>query len=161
LITLVLCAEGVLRQPLLYLSLYFKNNRSRYYDLLQRIRSDGDWEEWLTFFAIGVAETAETAVVTASRIADLFAEDRISVEEAGRAAGSALRVYQTMQRRPVVSIARIAGETGLSKPATASALGLLENRSICREITGKKRNRLYAYTRYLEILSEGVESEPG
>src|SRR5688572_875961 len=100
LITLALVAEGVLREPLLYLSLYLKANRATYYELLQRVRTQGEWEPWVSFFARGVQETAEGAVSTARRLAQVFAEDRLRIEALGRIAGSALRVHHALQLHP-------------------------------------------------------------
>lgn len=157
LITLLLCSEGVLREPLLYLSLYFKRHRSDYYDSLQRTRTEGDWEHWLSFFAAGIRETADEAVNSAQRIARLFEEDRTSIRALGRAAGSALQVHEFLQRHPVTPIARAASGTGLSIPTVTAAFSALGKQGVVRELTGKKRNRLYGYPRFLEILGEGVE----
>jgi len=156
LIALLLCAEGVLREPLLYLSLYLKANRERYFELLQVAREEGDWEAWLQFFAEGVQETAEGAVATARRLISLFQEDRDRIQGV-RAAGSALRMHHALQQRPILSIGRAARETGLSVPTVTAALGTLEKLGVARELTGRKRNRLYAYDRYVKVLSEGTE----
>jgi len=142
LITLLLCAEGVLRQPLLYLSLYLKQNRTRYYDLLQSVRQTGDWEEWLAFFADGVHDTAEGAVQTARRLVDLFQRDRQKIQAIGRLAGSALRVHDGLQRRPLSTIAGLRKATGLSVPTVTTALEALARLRIVREITSRRRNRV-------------------
>jgi Fic family protein len=156
LVTLLLAAEGVLREPLLYLSLYLEENRTRYFDLLQRIRSEGDWESWLLFFATGITRTAENAVVSARRIEELFQKDQTHIRALGRVAGSALRVHEALQRHPVASIARLTSETDLTIPTTTAALRLLEESGMTRELTGKRRNRLYGYSHYLELLEEGL-----
>lgn len=158
LITLLLCQAGVLREPLLYLSLYLKRNRGTYYDLLNQVRRDGDWESWLAFFLDGVRETAEGAVSTAERLAALFQADRSRIEPVGRRAGSALRVYEVLKARPIASLPAVCEATGLSFPAASSAMDLLAGLGIARELTGKRRNRLFAYDRYLAILSEGTEA---
>ncbi len=160
LITLLLCAEGVLREPLLYLSLYFKQHREEYYDLLQRTRMTGDWEAWLRFFLTGVRETADQAVETARALLDLFAADRERIQKLGRAAGSALRVHHTLQRTGLASTAVLAQQSGLNPMTTASALRNLEKLAIVREITGGGYGRLYAYDRFLQILSRGTEPLP-
>ena len=157
LITFLLCHDGLLQEPMLYLSLYFKQNRAEYYEKLDAVRREGDWEGWLTFFLNGVAETAEGAVTAAQQLVATFESDRERVREAGRAAGSALRVHQTMQERPITSIKHVARQSGLSFPAAASAMGLLEELGVARELTGKRRNRFYGYDAYLRILSEGTE----
>lgn len=157
LITLLLCSEGVLKEPMLYLSLYFKTHREVYYDLLQRVRTEGDWEAWLRFFAEGVVETAESAVSAARSLVDLFEKDRQLIQAKG-STGSALQIHHALQGRPITSISRVAKETGLSVPTVGSALQVLCELGIARELTGKRRNRLYGYDRYLQILSEGTET---
>ena len=157
LITFLLCHARVLNEPLLYLSLYFKQHRSIYYELLDRVRREGDWEAWLEFFLEGVKETAEGAVTTAQRLAALFQEDRTKVEAAGRRAGSAVRVHELFKARPILSLPGICAVTGLSFPGASSAMDVLIERGIARELTGKRRNRLFLYDRYLGILSEGTE----
>ncbi len=159
LITLVLCQAGVLREPLLYLSLYLKQHRPLYYDLLDRVRRDGDWEAWLAFFLEGVRQTSEGAVATARRLAELFADDRSRIEATGRRAGSALRVHEALKGRPILSMPEVCRRTGLSFPAASAAMTLLENEmAVARELTGRRRDRLYAYDRYLAILGEGTEA---
>lgn len=157
LITLLLCQAGMLREPLLYLSLYFKQHRATYYALLDTVRRDGDWEAWLAFFLDGVTQTAESAVATAQRLARLFREDRERLAATGRRAGSALRVHEALQARPLAAVQNLRARTGLSFPAVATAMDLLVDAGIARELTGKRRNRIFAYDRYLAILNEGTE----
>lgn len=157
LVTLLLCAEGVLAEPMLYLSLYLKEHRAMYYDLLSRVRTHGDWEQWVRFFADGVRETATGAVDTAQRLIRLFRDDRERAAGIGRAAGSALRVLAALQERPVASAGTLVERTSLSAPAVNSTLAALEKLGIAREITGRRRNRLFAYDQYLRILGEGTE----
>jgi Fic family protein len=159
LITLLLCHAGLLREPLLYLSLYFKQNRSTYYELLDRVRREGDWEAWLTFFLEGVRRTAEGAVSTAEELAELFRKDRSTIEPAGRGAGSALRVHEALKTRPISSMTDVCRTTGLSFPAASTAMTLLVEMAIARELTGRRRNRLFVYDRYLAILGEGTEPD--
>jgi len=154
--TLLLVADGVLREPLLYLSLYLKSRREEYYELLQRVRTDGDWETWVLFFVRGVRETALQAVDTAQDLARLFEQDRDRIRELGRIAGSALRVHHALQQRPVQTIRTAAEVTGLSIPAVTAAMRSLERAGIVREMTGKRRNRVYGYDRYLETLADGT-----
>ena len=162
LITLLLCDAGVLREPLLYLSLYLKRHRARYYELLDLVRRDGDWEAWLEFFASGVAEAAQGAVDTAGRLSELFAFDRSRIESVtGRRAGSALRVHEALKARPLRSIADLATTTGLSFPAAAAAVDALVGLGVAREFTGRRRDRLFVYDRYVAILGEGTEVSAG
>lgn len=160
LITLLLCHAGVLRDPLLYLSLYLKERRPEYYRLLDAIRREGDWEEWLAFLLEGIRLTAEGAVDTAQRLGTLFRDDRTKIESQGRRAGSALRVHEAIKARPILSMPEICRTTGLSFPAASSAMQLLVDTAVARELTGKRRNRLFVYDRYLGILNEGTALPP-
>ena len=157
LITFLLCHAGVLREPLLYLSLYLKEHRATYYELLDRVRRDGDWEAWLSFLLEGVKEVAEGAASTVERLRATFQDDRSRVEKAGRRAGSALRVHEALKLRPIQSLPGVRTTTGLSFPAVSAAMGLLVELGIARELTGKRRNRLFVYDRYLAMLNEGTE----
>lgn len=157
LITLLLCSEGVLSEPLLYLSLYFKQNRAEYYERLQSVRTEGDWEGWLQFFFTGVRDTAQSAVATAEAVLERFQRDREQLQSLGRAAGSALRVHELLQRQPICSLPGVAQTLELSWTAANNAMGELERLRVVREITGHKRNRLYAYDAYLDMLAEGTE----
>ncbi len=157
LITFLLCHSGVLREPLLYLSLYLNQNRATYYELLDSVRRDGDWEAWLRFLLDGVRETGEGAVSTAKRLVELFGQDRERIVPRGRRAGSALRVYDALKARPVTSLQDACTRAGLSFPATSAAMEVLVDLGIASELTGKRRNRIFAYDRYLAILNEGTE----
>lgn len=157
LITLLLCAEGVLQHPLLYLSLYFKQHRQRYYDLLTEVRTEGDWEAWLEFFAEAVRETAAGAVGTARSVADLFNADRTRLRAMGRAAGSAVLVHQSLERRPVATVASLMKRTALSRPTVGKALDLLVELGVARETSGRQWRRVFVYDRYLALLSQGTE----
>ena len=157
LITFMLCHDGVLREPMLYLSLYFKQHREDYYALLNDVRQNGDWEAWLSFFLEGVTQTAEGAVQTAQRLLSLFQEDQARLQQTGRAAGSALRVHKVLQERPIASLQELANRAELSFPAVTAGMQTLEKLGVARELTGKKRNRLFGYDQYLAILGEGTE----
>ncbi len=157
LIPMVMCIEGVLREPLLYLSLYFKQNRTRYYEMLDRVRTDGEWEEWVLFFASGVEETAGAAVATAHRLREIAQADRAKIQGAGRIAGSALQVHHALLSRPVNTITRLASETGLSVPTVTGAIEALGKLELVREVTGRKRNRVFSYAPYLVLLQQGME----
>lgn len=157
LITLILCDAGVLRDPILYLSLYFKQHRADYYRLLDGVRKDGDWEAWLSFFLDGVRETAAGAVSTAQRLEALFEKDRRRIQGQGRAAGSALRVHRAVMERPIISLHEASLRAGISFPAASTGMKLLSALGVVKELTGRKRDRLFAYRRYLGILNEGTE----
>ncbi len=157
LITFLLCEKRVLREPILYLSLYFKAHRATYYDLLDRVRAKGDWEAWLHFFVTGVKETSEQAAAAFRQIIAMFDQHKSRIERLGRASTSVLRVYQHLQRNPIVSIPATAGITGLSAPTVAKSLEHLQKLGILRETTGRERHRLFVYEPYLTILNEGTE----
>jgi Fic family protein len=147
LVTLLLCAEGALQEPILYLSLYFKVNRAEYYERLQRVRTHGEWEAWVRFFATGLVQTAEQAVETARQTVALFAEDRAALLNLGRAAHTALTVHDALQRQPSASVAHMMTRTGLSDQGVANAFRRLQELGMLREVTGGKRGRLFAYQR--------------
>jgi Fic family protein len=153
LITLLLGAKGALREPLLYPSLFFKTNRSRYYELLQEVRTGGAWEDWLKFFLEGMASTAEEATETAQRTLSLFAKDRAKIEKLGRASESALRVHKLMQTNPYLRIRTATKALKLTVPTVTSALNHLLKLGIVKEVSGKQRDRLFAYTRYVSMVS--------
>lgn len=157
LITLLLCAHDVLQAPMLYLSLYFKQNRSEYYDRLQAVRTEGDWEGWLAFFFQGVYEAANQAVSTAQRLLALFDADRVRLQKLGRAAGSAIRLQQHLQAHPITTAPDATRSLGLSKAAVHQTFDRLLDLGIVREITGQSRYRIYCYDEYLKVLSEGTE----
>ncbi len=156
-VTLLLCAAGLLREPMLYLSLFLKQHRARYYELLDSVRREGDWESWIAFFCEGVASVSDGAVASARRLLDLAGEDRERLARLGRQAGSAATVQTALLRMPVCAIPLLAKRTGLTLPTIAKALEVLLDRKMVSETTGKKRNRVYRYDRYLEILNEGTE----
>jgi Fic family protein len=141
LITLMLVGDGVLVEPLLYLSLYFKQNRTAYYELLQKVRLEGDWEEWLTFFFTAVLETAQQAVNTAHQVLKLFARDRARIEKLGRIRGSGILLHSLLQQRPYLSI----------PAASKEQVGIVE------ESSGRAWKRVFAYSTYLRIMTEGTE----
>lgn len=152
LITMILCAEGALSQPFLYLSLYFKQHRDDYYAALQRVRSDGDWEGWMAYYLEGIDWTARETTETTMQLLDLFRSDRERVHGAARGK-SVLRVYDQLQQRVIVSVRRTAEQLSISIPTATSALKALEEMGIVREITGRTYGRLFAYDKQLEILS--------
>lgn len=156
LITLLFCAEDALSEPMLYLSLYFKTHRRTYYDLLQTVRNEGGWENWLSFFLTGVLETAQQAMTTAQRLLELAAQDQQRIERLGRAAVSAARLHQLLQKTPILTMPKATLALASTKPTVSAALRRLQKLGIVKEITGRQRNRLFVYHRYLKILEEGT-----
>ena len=159
LVALLLCHANVLKQPLLYLSLYFKQHRSTYYELLNHVRQTGDWEAWLTFFLEGVRMTADGGVSAAQRLTEMFQSDRNRVQTAGgRRTGSVLRVLDALKSQPILSLRMASRNTELSFPTVAAAMEVLVRHGIAQEITGKRRNRLFFYQQYVSILNEETEN---
>jgi Fic family protein len=161
LIVLLLFHGQLLSEPLLYLSLYFKQHRAVYYELLDRVRAEGDWEAWVDFFLEGVELTATAAVQTIQRLTRLFAEDvdRLQRQEAVSAAAivSQLRVLGGLRERPLCSLRNLADRSGLSFPTASKAVQSLVESGLVHELTGQRRNRIFAYTAYLDILNEVEE----
>lgn len=157
LITLLLCSQKVLRQPLLYLSLYFKTHRMHYYRLLNTVRQNGDWEAWLDFFADAVIVTANQAIDTAKLIHQLIESHRVRIMNMGRKAESTLKVQKALLIQPLVSSIYLVKKTGLTSATVNKALDNLINLGILTELTSQKRNRLFLYTEYYQIMSKGTE----
>lgn len=160
LVTLYLCVNGVLRKPLLYLSLYLKTHRADHYRLLQEVREHGAWEARLDFFHTGVADTANQAFDAATRIVELFKQDRERIAVDSDRAGSVLRIHDLFQQTPYLMANQLVRQTGLSAPTVNAALADLEQFGIVEEVTGRKRGRVFSYRGYLAILSEGTDPLP-
>jgi Fic family protein len=156
-IALLLCEHGALREPMLYLSLFFKTHRHLYYDLLNRVRIDGDWEAWLDFFAEAVTVTAGQAVDTVQRLEALARQDRETLQSLGRATGSALRLHHELLQRPITTSRALERATGLSHVTVNKSLDHLCRIGVTTELTGQKRNRVFSYPAYISILNEGTE----
>ncbi|PLX67100.1 MAG: cell filamentation protein Fic [Denitrovibrio sp.] len=157
LITFILCIEGLLKQPLLYLSLYFKTHRQEYYEHLQNVRESGDWESWIKFFIEGVVETSNQATETARNILQLFDKDRKLIEESGKSNATVLAIHNYMQTHPLVSTTKLKEACNTSLPTVIRNLATLESLGIVKETTGKERHKVFAYIEYISILSEGTE----
>jgi len=157
LIALLLCEQKVLREPMLYLSLYFKTHRQYYYELLNNVRMTGDWEAWLDFFAEAVIVTATQAVETAQQLLGLSNQDRDKISGLGRAAASTLQVHRALMEHPIATSGSLVGKTGITPATVNKALGHLEQLGIVKELTAQKRNRLFSYAGYIEIMNRGTE----
>jgi Fic family protein len=157
LITLMLCSQGVIHEPILYLSLFFKQNRDRYYELLQAVRVDGDWEGWLSFYLQGIESTAENAYSTARRLVALFESDRKRLETHKRSSSSLLRMHELLRQRPIWQAPKLARAMDLSGPGVRKLIATMIEEDVLREISGKERYQVYCYHRYLDILNEGTE----
>ena len=157
LITFILCSDGVLKEPLLYLSLYLKANRQQYYDHLQLVRETGDWESWIKFFLTGVIETANQAAETAQAIIKLFNKDRLIIQKSEKSTATILTLHTYFQNYPISNTTKIKKITGLTLPSIMRALRALDALGLVKEITGKERHKVFVYSEYLDILSKGTE----
>ena len=157
LITLLLCSSGVLHQPLLYVSYYFKQHRQYYYELLNNVRLNGDWEKWLDFFADAVLASARQGIKISRELHSLVDTDRRSIAGLGRRSISVLQVHQAMLSHPIIDAGNLVKFTGLTPATTNKALRLLGQLSIVEELTGQQRNRLFRYHRYLELLNADID----
>jgi len=156
-ISLLLYSEKVLKEPLLYISYYLKAHRQRYYELLNETRLTGDWEVWLDFFAEAVIHSANQATDTANRLLKLSEDNRWRINELKRISGSVHLIHQHLLKQPLATPKRLQEQTQLTQPTVNACLVELERLGIVKEITGKKRNRVYSYTEYIDIMNEGTE----
>lgn len=157
LIVLQLVADGVLREPLLYPSLFFKTHRALYYELLNEVRLRGDWERWLDFFAEAIAVSATQAVATAHALLALVAADRDRIATLGRAAVSALAVHRALQRQPLATSATLVAATKLTPATVNKTLVHLGKLRIVKELTQRQRGRVFSYWRYVGLLNAELE----
>jgi Fic family protein len=153
LIVLQLVADSVLREPMLYPSLYFKTHRALYYELLNEVRMHGDWERWLDFFAEGVEVSATQAVATANALLALITSDRDRIAGLGRAASSALKVHLALQRQPLATSAALVKITGLTAATVNKSLAHLETLGVATELTNRQRGRVFSYRQYVDELA--------
>ena len=157
LVTLLLEHFGLLSQPLCYLSLYFKQRRTEYYDRLTAVRIQGDWEGWLRFFFDGVEATAVESADTACELFALITRDRQTVLAARRSSLAAMRIFELLPMHPVVTVAWCMRATGTTRPTATKAIATLIECGILRETSGKKRDQTFGYWAYLEHLRQGTD----
>jgi Fic family protein len=157
LIVLQLVADGVLREPMLYPSLFFKAHRPEYYRLLNEVRESGDWERWLAFFAEAVERSAAQAVRVAHDLIALVQADRDRIAALGRAAPSALVVHEALQRTPITTASALTRDTGITPATVNKTLALLEQAGIVSELTARQRGRVFAYSAYVECIDTELE----
>lgn len=157
LIAFILCHDQVLEKPLLYLSLFFKKHRQEYYERLNAVRRDGDWEGWIKYYLQGVYEISKQATDAAKSIMDLMARDRQKVTGLGKAAPTALALLEMLYRKPYVTIPYVSRKLAISSPAASKAVNNLAMLGILTEVSGKKRDRVFLHESYLSIIREGTE----
>ena len=157
LITFILCVEGLLKEPLLYLSLYLKTNRQAYYDHLQSVRETGDWEAWIEFFLKGVIETSTQATQTAKMMLVLFEKDQHKITQSSKSNATTLAIHSSLQKNPISNTSKIRERCNISLPTVLRNLSILEDLGIIKEVTGKDRHKIFIYTDYLDLLNQGTE----
>lgn len=157
LISLQLFLSGFLDEPLLYLSLYFKTHRARYYELLQHVRTTGDWESWIEFFLEGIDITAKQVFQTAENINALFEKDRKKIKDKNKETVGVLKTYEYLQKKPVTSIKNIVKDVDISFQTISRSLSALQKLGLVIELTGKNKNKIFVYREYLDLLSKETE----
>jgi Fic family protein len=157
LITSYLYWKEVLHKPLLYLSYYFKKNRQEYYDRLNMVRDTGNYEQWIDFFLKGVVDTAGSAMETARKVLELQTHHRRLLWEKKISSPLAVGILEQLFYTPVVSIGPLAKQFDISYQAASTLVSQLENAGILKETTGRKRDKRFVYSDYLNILAEGTK----
>lgn len=157
LITFFLIMMGSLREPNLYLSLFFKNNQQAYYERLEAVRTTGDWEGWLEFFLTGVTETAHQVLQTSQAISELFQQDLETIKSLKRASGSALMVHKLLQQKAIINAIGAAEILDVSVPTARLALNNLKKLGVVKEISGSGKERLYIYEELIKLLESGTK----
>ncbi len=160
LITLLLVESGILNKPIIYLSLYLKQNRNTYYDLLQEIRTYGTWETWLEFFLEGIFISCKQSIKTAEDMNNLFKDDRKKIETLGRASHSCEQAFNYLKQLPQITAPLLSKALNISAPTARNTLNHMVQLNILEEVSGKKRDRSYVYRKYLNILEDGTEPFP-
>lgn len=157
LIVLQLVADGMLREPMLYPSLYFKAHRARYYELLDGVRQHGDWEAWLEFFAEGIEASAAQVVATANALLALVNADSECIATLRRAAASSRTVHLALQRQPIATAAALASATEFTPKTIYRTLAHLEKLGIVERLNDRRRGMVFCYRRYVDLLNAGLE----
>lgn len=153
LITLLLEHWKLLSKPMLYLSLFFKRRRDDYYQRLTAVRSHGDWEGWMSFFLEGVAAMASESVKTAQKLFRLVTQDRERMLSAGGVSISAVRLFEQLPRRPILTAAGVEAMLSTTRPTATKAISTLVDLGLLKEVSGKQRDRSFVYVNYLDVLA--------
>lgn len=151
LITLYLVSKGLLKRPVLYMSDYLERHRNSYYSSITKVRTENDITQWLCFFLQGIIETAEKGVSTFNSILELEKDNETMIQQMGSRSANAMMVVKELYIRPVIDAKKVSELCGISSASAYNLIGDLENRGILSEITGGKRNCLYAMKRYMEL----------
>lgn len=152
-ITLYLIWKDILNSPTLYLSLFFKKHKTKYYELLTAVREKGEYENWVMFFLEGVEEVSNQVIATTKKILDLQKQDNLKIQSLG---GNAFKLLNLLSEVPVITVKDAENKLNLSYATINNLVGTFEKLEILKQITGGKRNRKYVYKDYVEILNEGI-----
>lgn len=159
LITFLLCQSEILIRPVLYLSYYFKRHRPRYYELLQKVRDEGDWEAWIKFFLEGVSTVSLEATATARAIVELREHHRQTIINGfGRAAGNALRVLENLYKSPFTTTTLVQRLLNITFPPASNLIQRMVEADMLVEVTGQDRYRIYQYRPYVSLFSDPVQN---
>ena len=153
LITFYLCKQGILRKPLLYISDFFKENKTEYYDRLNAFREKDDIEGWLKFFLEGVAKTSEMALSTSRKIIKQRENDLAKITKLGQSAEMGLKLLNSLYENPLIRVKDVERITGLKNPNALVLVYKFEKLGLLKEISGKKRNRIYSYENYIQLFT--------
>jgi len=157
LIALLLRHYGLMRSPLLYVSLYFKKHRHEYYELLNRVRTHGDWEAWIDYFLKAIKAVANDVVDTSTRLHQIATRDREMLLKHPKITIATMRLFEELPKKPIITLNEAAQRLELTKPPVSKAMSILVEAGILVEATGRKRDRAYKYKSYLDVLAEGTE----
>jgi Fic family protein len=157
LILLMFMEREILKEPILYLSLYFKSHRDEYYRLLQNVRESGDWESWLLFYLDGITEVSRETTEATGELYALVRKDREKLLKHDSVTVLSIRLMELLPSNPILTLPKVVSLLGVSKPAAIKSMEILEQCKILKETTGDKRNRRYSYHRYLDVLKTGTE----
>lgn len=157
LIPLFLMSERLLNYETLYISYFLKRNRVEYYDRLTEVRKTGNFEQWVKFFLLAVDESARDATDSIAEIVSLHTKDRQVISAAGRSAKTLIKVFEYLQDHPIIDIGTTGKVLGLAYNTTAKATETLVGMGVLVQTENVRRNRVFAYENYLQILRRGTE----
>lgn len=155
-ITLYLIDKNILTKPTLYLSDFFERNRGAYYDALTAVRTSNDIEHWIKFFLTGVSETAANSRQTFQRIVELRHQCEEKILQLGKRAPNGQALLRHLYTQPIMNANQIAGKLGITHQSASSLIKAFEEREILREMTGRKKGRLFVFSEYLRLFSTGA-----
>ena len=155
-ITLFLLENKVLSTPVLYISYFLKKNRIEYYDRMSEVRRSGNYEQWVRFFLEAIIESSEDAIEAIGKLAALHENNISRLENSGRSAANNLKMFEYLERNPIIEIGKTAEELDMSFATASNTIKRLHAMGILVQSSEGERNRIYSYEDYLEILRRGT-----